>query len=144
MAIGKPLAELCGTDLVFNDIIDGLQVHRILDLESGEEKLIKFPFWLKNKHRDITITMDYERLWKTRKGYGYSGRIRDDLKDCVAIYNYNGDKKHNSISLTRICSDLNLETGGYLNHVIANKGFSFILTTYNLQSKNLEELYFVI
>ena len=127
--------QVCGTDLVFNDIIDGLQVHRILDLENGEERLIEFPFWLKNKERDMTVTIDYERLWKTRKGYGYRGTIKDDLKGCVAIYNYNGDKKHRSISLNRICCDLNLETGGYLNHVIANQNFSFILTTYNLQNE---------
>lgn len=124
--------QVCGTDLVFNDIVEGQQVHRIVDLETEEQQLVDFPFWLKNKARDITITIDFERLWSERKGYGYFGRLHESLRNCVAICNYMGNKRYSSVDVDRICDELNLTPGGYLNHVIANDDFSYILTTYNL------------
>lgn len=119
-------------EIVFNDVVDNQLVHRAINCNSGKSEIYPVPYWLKNKKQDLTITIDFQRLWSERPGYGYYGEMRDNFKNSITILNYNCTKKIVSLSLKRIIQELNLSKGGYLNHLIANFDASIIITTYNL------------
>ena len=128
--------NICEDEMVFNDIVENKLVHRTINLGSGKTKLYPMPYWLKNKRQDFTITMDYQRLWEERPGYGYDGKIHNDYKNCITIFNFQCTKQIASLRLERIIQELKLIGEGYLNHVIANFGASKIITTYNFNEGN--------
>jgi hypothetical protein len=127
--------QVCKDDIVFNDCSSGKLVHKIINLMDGMETLCDFPFWLKSKEFNLTFSIDFQRLWAERRGYGYLGTMPSNLKDSLVILDYNGTKMLRTIKIARIVNELHFPEGGYLNHVIANENYSIILTTYNIEKR---------
>jgi len=127
--------QLYGDDLAFNDCVNGKLIHRVINLNNKVEIFCDVPFWSKNIEMDFTFTIDFERLWSERRGYGYYGKMASELKDAIGILDYNCKNTLSIIKLERIQKELRLPQGGYLNHIVMNDNCSLILTTYNFENK---------
>ena len=66
--------------ILFNDYRNGEYLSVILDIFSGEEKLLKMPVYSVAADGSFALTLDFSRLHRLRPGYGYSN-IPDKTKD---------------------------------------------------------------
>lgn len=58
--------------IIYNDFRNGQYVSIILNVRTKEEKVINMPIYSVSTDGKIAITLDYSRLHRLRKGYGYS------------------------------------------------------------------------
>lgn len=57
--------------ILFNDYREGAYVSVILELATGEEKIIPAPVYTVSQDGKIALTLDFSRLYNLRPGYGY-------------------------------------------------------------------------
>ncbi len=89
-----------GSKIIFNDRKNGKFISRILDVESGDEKIINSPIYDIHPSGKYALSISYERLNLVREGYGYSGffsnKFEKNIPETEGIYMINlmtGDKK---------------------------------------------------
>jgi hypothetical protein len=68
---GAMLQWLDNKNIIFNDCVDHLLVSRIINIENGEEKRIDYPIQSIDSFGKEALTLNYKRLYKIRKQYGY-------------------------------------------------------------------------
>ena len=78
---GSMLQWLDNKTIIFNDFVDQNLVSRIVDIETSKEKLIDYPIQSVDPIGKEALTLNYKRLFKLRKQYGYK----------VNSMNYNED-----------------------------------------------------
>lgn len=60
-------------EIIFNDRRDGRFVSRILNVESGAERVIDRPVYGVNRQGSHAVSLNFARLAHQRPGYGYAG-----------------------------------------------------------------------
>jgi len=65
--------------IIFNDFRDNHYCSVILSINNHEEKIFDMPIYSVNKSANFALTLDFSRLHRLRKGYGYSN-IPDKTK----------------------------------------------------------------
>ncbi|MDR1280629.1 MAG: hypothetical protein LBK99_07375 [Opitutaceae bacterium] len=60
-------------DVIFNDRIDGRLVSRILNIDTGKERVLDRPVYAVNRGGTTGISLNFARLQHQRPGYGYAG-----------------------------------------------------------------------
>lgn len=58
--------------VIYNDFREGTFCSVIFDVESGEERLIKSPVYSVSMDGTTALSLDFTRLHRLRKGYGYA------------------------------------------------------------------------
>lgn len=70
------MAQWLGPDfsskIIFNDLRDGKYCSVVLDVNSGEERVIKMPVYTVSADGKTALSLDFSRLHNLRKGYGYA------------------------------------------------------------------------
>lgn len=66
------LGDSFNKQIIFNDFRDNNLCAIILDVESGKEKIIERPIYSVSRQGDFALTLDFCRLNRLAKGYGYS------------------------------------------------------------------------
>lgn len=66
--------------IIYNDFRNGKYCSVILNIRTKEEKVIEMPVYSVSKDGKIALTLDFSRLHRLRKGYGYSN-IEESTKD---------------------------------------------------------------
>lgn len=61
-------------EIIFNDFRDGNYCSVILDVNTGEERIISKPVYSVSNDGQFGLTLDFSRLHRLRKGYGYSNK----------------------------------------------------------------------
>ena len=61
-------------DIIYNDYRNGEYVSVILNVFSGEEKVLKAPIYSVSQDGCFALTLDFSRLHRLRPGYGYSNK----------------------------------------------------------------------
>lgn len=61
--------------IIFNDFRNGRYCSVIMDLANREEKIIDMPIYSVSKDGKHALSLDFSRLHRLRKGYGYSNLI---------------------------------------------------------------------
>ena len=59
-------------EIIYNDFRDGKYCSVILNIETGKEKILKLPVYSVSLDGKTALTLDFSRLHRLRKGYGYS------------------------------------------------------------------------
>lgn len=62
----------CSERIIFNDFRDGKYCSVILNIKSREERVIDMPVYSVSNDGRFALTLDFSRLHRLRKGYGYS------------------------------------------------------------------------
>lgn len=57
--------------IIYNDSRNGKYVSVILDIDTGEEKIIHAPVYTVSNDGRFALTLDFSRLYNLRPGYGY-------------------------------------------------------------------------
>lgn len=57
--------------IIYNDFRDGNYCSVILNVQSGEEKIIRSPIYSVSSDGTFALTLDFSRLYNLRPGYGY-------------------------------------------------------------------------
>lgn len=57
--------------IIYNDFRDGNYCSVILNIKSGEERIIPFPVYSVSEDGSFALSLDFSRLHRLRKGYGY-------------------------------------------------------------------------
>lgn len=83
------MAQWLGPDftrkIIFNDLRDGKYCSVIIDIFSGDERILPMPVYTVSADGKIALGLDFSRLHNLRLGYGYSA-LPETTKD-VAIPN---------------------------------------------------------
>lgn len=58
--------------IIFNDYRNGKYCSVILNIETGKERVLNFPVYSVSLDGKIALSLDFSRLHRLRKGYGYS------------------------------------------------------------------------
>ncbi|MCR5450834.1 MAG: glycosyltransferase [Solobacterium sp.] len=66
--------------IIYNDCRNGKYCSVILDVFSGEERVLSMPVYSVSKDGSFALTLDFSRLHRLRPGYGYSN-IEESTKD---------------------------------------------------------------
>lgn len=70
------MAQWLGPDyssrIVYNDLRDGKYISIILDIKSGEERVLPMPVYTLSNDGKTALSLDFSRLHSLRLGYGYS------------------------------------------------------------------------
>ncbi len=61
--------------IIFNDFRDGGYCSVILNLKNKEEKVLDMPVYSVSNDGKFALTLDFSRLHRLRKGYGYSNLV---------------------------------------------------------------------
>lgn len=81
------------TRIIYNDIRDGQYCSIILDLATGEEKIMDRPVYTVSLDGLTALSLDFSRLHNLRKGYGYAAIPEvtegQELPDATAIWKLN-------------------------------------------------------
>ena len=75
------LQWLDNKNIIFNDCVDHLLVSRIINIENGEEKRIDYPIQSIDPFGKEALTLNYKRLYKIRKQYGYKVSVLNFLRN---------------------------------------------------------------
>jgi len=59
-------------NILFNDYRENKYISVILNLNSGEEKIIDFPVYTVSSDKSYALSLDFSRLHRLRPGYGYA------------------------------------------------------------------------
>ena len=62
-------------EIIYNDFRGGKYCSVILNIETGKEIVLKLPVYSVSLDGKIALTLDFSRLHRLRKGYGYSNII---------------------------------------------------------------------
>lgn len=68
-----------GSSIIFNDRVEGQWVSRIIDIQTGSERVIDRPIYGLNAQGTHAVSLNFARLQHQRPGYGYPG-IADPTK----------------------------------------------------------------
>lgn len=60
--------------IIYNDFRDGNYCSIILDLSTNKEKVIEAPVYTVSRDGNFALSLDFSRLHRLRKGYGYSNK----------------------------------------------------------------------
>jgi len=60
-------------DVIFNDRMDGRLVSRVLNVNTGEERVLDLPIYGVNRSGTRAASLNFARLQHQRPGYGYAG-----------------------------------------------------------------------
>ena len=78
------MAQWLGPDfssrIIYNDCRDGRYVSVIYDTATGKEKVLKIPVYTVSEDGKTALSLDFSRLHRLRKGYGYSN-LKDETAD---------------------------------------------------------------
>ncbi|WP_185819889.1 hypothetical protein [Salibacterium salarium] len=66
--------------IVYNDYRNGKYCSVILDISANEEKIISRPVYSVSQDGKVALSLDFSRLHRLRKGYGYSN-LSDSTQD---------------------------------------------------------------
>lgn len=58
--------------IIYNDFRDGRFCSVVLDVSSGEERVLSMPVYSASQDGSFALTLDFSRLHRLRPGYGYS------------------------------------------------------------------------
>ena len=58
--------------IIYNDLRDGKYCSVVLNIRTGEEKIFDMPVYSVSNDGKFALTLDFARLHRLRKGYGYS------------------------------------------------------------------------
>jgi hypothetical protein len=80
-------------DIIYNDFRDGQYCSVILNISSGNEKILPMPVYSVSNDGTIALTLDFSRLNSFRPGYGYINlkdeTINDKYPDSPCIWRMN-------------------------------------------------------
>ena len=62
-----------GEEIIYNDRIGGHFVSRILNIDSGQERVLSRPVYAVNRAGTQAVSLSFSRLQHQRPGYGYAG-----------------------------------------------------------------------
>lgn len=88
------MAQWLGPDfsskIIYNDLRDGKYCSVILDIISGEERIVEMPVYTVSSDGKTALSLDFSRLHNLRKGYGYAALPEktkgETLPDSTAIW----------------------------------------------------------
>ena len=113
-------------EIIFNDFINGKYISRILNIDSGKERIINAPLYDISSDGRLGLSIDFERLQAKRPGYGYSCNQHIEKKEClndegIDIVDIETNTKKRIVTYSQI-SDLpgcrsNDFDKNYLNHI---------------------------
>lgn len=113
-------------EVIFNDFHDGKYVARIINVDSGEERVINAPIYDISPDGKFGLSVDFERLEAKRAGYGYSCRPyseegRNLSQEGIDLVNINNDTTERILTYEQIanaCGDNNINfKDAYINHI---------------------------
>lgn len=61
-------------EIIYNDLRNGKYCSVILDVFSGDERVLRAPVYSVSRDGSFALTLDFSRLHRMRPGYGYSNR----------------------------------------------------------------------
>jgi hypothetical protein len=120
--LGSRVQWLSDGEIIFNDIEDGTQCSKIIDIHTGEmiRKFIR-PFWAVSPNKKIAASLNFSRISKKRPGYGYSGTSVDKDNEVFTIFSLEDGKEIFKISLDEIFKQINFDipdgVDPYFNHI---------------------------
>jgi len=59
-------------EIIYNDMRNGEYCSIILNIKTNEERILPMPIYSVSQNGDFAFTLDFSRLHRLRKGYGYS------------------------------------------------------------------------
>lgn len=62
-----------GRTVVWNDVKEGARCARVLDLETGKERILPAPIYAINANGDHALIVDYDHITAMRPSYGFPG-----------------------------------------------------------------------
>lgn len=65
------------TCIIFNDFRDGQYCSVILDIKTRKERIINMPIYSVSLDGKFALSLDFSRLHRLRKGYGYSNLLEE-------------------------------------------------------------------
>src|SRR5699024_12355566 len=87
-------------EIIYNDLRNGEYCSIILNVQTGKEKVINFPIYSISKYGSVAQSLDFSRLHRLRKGYGYSNlkesTANEKLPDKTCVWSI--DLKTNEIT----------------------------------------------
>jgi len=69
--------------IIFNDLVDGRFVSRIINIETGIERKLPLPIYAVDQSGNYAYCVDYERHYWCRRGYSYDGIANPTKNLCV-------------------------------------------------------------
>ncbi|MGG1687213.1 hypothetical protein [Pseudalkalibacillus sp. NRS-1564] len=67
--------------IIFNDFRSGKYCSVVLNLKTREEKVLEMPVYSVSNDGEFALTLDFSRLHRLRKGYGYSNLIETTVNE---------------------------------------------------------------
>lgn len=67
--------------IIHNDFDGKEYISRIVDIQSGQQRIIHFPIYSVAKNKQFALSLNFARLAKLRKDYGYFNLPYDKLSD---------------------------------------------------------------
>lgn len=67
-------------EIIFNDFRNGKYISVILNVRTGDEKVIDFPIYSVSNNGEFALSLDFSRLYNLRPGYGYYN-VPESTKD---------------------------------------------------------------
>ncbi len=87
-------------EIIYNDFRDGKYISVVLDVFSGEERVLAMPVYSVAADGTFALTLDFSRLHRLRPGYGYSNLPEETadqkIPDSTAIWKL--DIKTNTVT----------------------------------------------
>ncbi|HLR38959.1 MAG TPA: hypothetical protein VK068_01040, partial [Jeotgalicoccus sp.] len=62
----------CNDEIIYNDMRNGEYCSIILNVITNEERILPMPIYSVSQNGEFALTLDFSRLHRLRKGYGYS------------------------------------------------------------------------
>jgi hypothetical protein len=76
--------------IIYNDLRNGKYCSIILNVKSGEERVIGVPVYTVSQDGETALSLDFSRLHNLRKGYGYAAipekSAGEAIPNCTAIW----------------------------------------------------------
>ena len=126
----------CSGFAMTNVYHDGTLCSKIFDVRTGDKiSYLEYPVFEQSPCGNFFITLDFFRLEKVRKGYGYNFASHDSRYDCNGgLYYFTKDSKMRLLISPIECSKvLNVDEGGYLNHPLISPNGRFMIFLYILE-----------
>ena len=134
--LGTRLQWLDREHVIYNDIKDGYQVSRKLNVVS--HKVVKQyarAFWAISPNKKLAASLNFSRIRERRPGYGYRGKSTDGDAERLTLTNLDSGDVTYSINLNEILNAINYDSKGadlYLNHITWSPNSKKLLTIFHL------------
>lgn len=85
-------------EIIYNDFREGKYCSVIMNIKTNKERVISMPVYSVSKNGNFALTLDFSRLHRLRKGYGYSNLKEETKKEkcpdkpCIWTVNLKNDK----------------------------------------------------